>query len=690
MKERGSFLLRLLYNEKKKNDHHHHMSTSTTSSSSNMTRRRRGWNEKFVIIVTLVIIVTVVTIVNLDEVRFFSSYYVSIAKTDIEDNGTQHNGATGTKKSVPTPLTSSSSTTSSSSSIQRLILQSMLHNMTSLESIEVYLTNQTNYHHVYYSDDGFDTVDGSKKTNGKVKENPTGILVPGNHPDPFPSYMIEYALHNFSTSTNTTTASSTSGNKNTNNDTLVSEQQKPQQQDQEVSIITNPWVDPTCKVTSQIELIQGWFSSSPNSNGSEEKKKNWIIRTYDIDGIRKTIGGDEFTVYYIDKNDMSATTSDKGSSKNKTTAVARVMDMEDGTYELEFHRTPTTITNSRSGRLQLVEPASDSMSGEGTLVIVLVFSCNVGMIAPPGKETWNTGGMIMSFYHIHNITMPTSKSFIKPFIPANTNHEIDFSTYDYVLVHGDSTMVHFFEGNYKNNAKNSNMLMWTGDNRYPLYVENVKKVMEQVFGHMSWMNRDAKNNKTAFVYGSSAWDINIDPQGIHGPTFQYEIDACEQLVRTFHAKFPTVDVYWRSGLAMHPSLSTYNTKLITSRQKRWYLDDRNMYMSNGRVQLLHSLQKELITKKLRSTSLSSPSVVQQPNDGTISSSSANSTLRTTPPIHVTWLELYEPTYYAMDYHETKRVKGDAVHYTHSFNQIMTGWFYDPSSTKHPHRQLRAD
>ena len=387
-------------------------------------------------------------------------------------------------------------------------------------------------------------------------------------PDPLPLLMAEYAWRDFAAHDNKTTLYST-----------------------------------TCPITCQVQVEPALEQNTP-----------WTIKTFDIAGLPKTVGGDEFMVLYYN------TEADDTTNNNYVDAAARIQDRRDGSYTLEFFKTPNGMKK-------------DAMKGIGTLVIWLVFSCDLGMVPPPTKKSWNTGAFAMTRYEIHNIS---SAPYLHDFEPPNANHAIDLGQYDKILVHGDSTMNHF-AGNFPGvSGFPSNLQMWSGNNLHALYVSMVNHVMKLVRDHMKWMVGTFE--KVAFVFGSSAWDINIDPDGLHGSDFSNQIEASRLLMETMRQEFPTVHLYWRSGLAMHPHLSTLN-------KGKWYGDERNKYMSDGRVQYLYHLQKELMQN-----------------------------------LSVTFLDMYPASFLCMDYHQTRRTPGDAVHYTRDWNRVMTRWFYPNETT----------
>lgn len=380
--------------------------------------------------------------------------------------------------------------------------------------------------------------------------------------DPLPTALVQYAWRNFSAN---------------NTDLMQDNALMPNVSDG----------NGNCPITSQFRFLQ-------DTSG-------WRIETLSLDGQSKTVGGDELFVYYTDQN------------HTRTTAIAFVTDNEDGSYRLDFNKTASIPSDNEA----------ESLTGKGTLTIVLSYSCGMGLIAPPRKRDWNTGGFIHIQYHLVGVTAPILHDFVPP---NSLTKSINFAQYGKILVHGDSTMAHF-------QRFPENMQMWIGNNRYPLFDQNVRRVMNDIRDHMSWMNRTW--DKVAFLFGSSAWDINADLDGLFGEHFESEIRNCQAVIEAFRQEFPNIEVYWRSGLAMHPHLSTRNT------ERKWHLDHRNKYMSIGRVKRLYDLQKSLMK------SLSVP-----------------------------FLDMYPASYLAMDCHSTSsRVPGDAVHYNPSCNKMMTGWFY---------------
>jgi hypothetical protein len=86
-----------------------------------------------------------------------------------------------------------------------------------------------------------------------------------------------------------------------------------------------------CSVTTKVRIIQ--------------KSPHWILQSIDDNGNDKTVGGDEFYVTYADNNPPR---------KGEHSAAALIKDLEDGSYELDFVKTP-------------MAPISGNLTGAGTL-----------------------------------------------------------------------------------------------------------------------------------------------------------------------------------------------------------------------------------------------------------------------------------------------------------------------------------
>ncbi|KAL3909899.1 MAG: hypothetical protein SGARI_002375 [Bacillariaceae sp.] len=94
----------------------------------------------------------------------------------------------------------------------------------------------------------------------------------------------------------------------------------------------------TCIPTGQVRILQD-ISNSNNHN------HQWMLQTVGEDGVDKQVGGDEFTVVYMANEEMTDKNQVPRLVSEQPTAVALIDDQEDGTYRLDFYRTPYGVEN---------------------------------------------------------------------------------------------------------------------------------------------------------------------------------------------------------------------------------------------------------------------------------------------------------------------------------------------------------
>jgi hypothetical protein len=112
-----------------------------------------------------------------------------------------------------------------------------------------------------------------------------------------------------------------------------------------------------CPVTSQIKI----------------NLQDWTVTTYGPDGTLKDRGGDDLFIYYEDPG------------MNGTTCIARSMDHGNGTYSLEFKNSPYVDPNA-------------TMAEKGRLTVWLEYTCDVGKIMRPFKDSWATKAIRKMFW----------------------------------------------------------------------------------------------------------------------------------------------------------------------------------------------------------------------------------------------------------------------------------------------------
>jgi len=348
---------------------------------------------------------------------------------------------------------------------------------------------------------------------------------------------------------------------------------------------TNPAA--SCPVTSQVRLVL--------------HDRRWILESLDNDGKLKTVGGDEYYITYTD---------DSMTSSTSPTAVAFVRDCHSGTYELSFVTSPSLNTSVTT------------LSGTGTVSIILQYSCGIGHLAPPSKANWSTGGAINVRFAVEHVTAPPMKSFVPP-------HGIDLGQYDQVVAFGDSTMGHFVGRN----------LIWPGGNvGAPLNTDTIRnqiqwkdRITPSMISQIKHYVSDAKRQfpNVALLVGSGVWDIIADEEGRQGPQFHDHREALRVLVAAIRMEFPTLDLYWKSHTAMHIHR--------VADKKDWFHLERVFYMSTSRSYDLYRYQNDIMAE-----------------------------------LNVTFLDLYPATYLSAE--QLREL--DGRHYSKDFNMKMLNWFYE--------------
>lgn len=296
-------------------------------------------------------------------------------------------------------------------------------------------------------------------------------------------------------------------------------------------------IDSSCRATSQLELI------IPNDNSQ------WIIQSIDSSGNKKTVGGDEMYITYVDKN---------FESHIDATAVAHVKDNEDGTYGLEFVSIKQNL------------PQDITYAYKGSLTLYMQYTCSIGKIWPPAKAKWKSSGAI---YHSY-----ATKLDISPHVssPKPLKLEVDLRSYDVVLAVGDSIMHQLFCIHNLMRRKN---MFHDRKLRTPLNTGSLK-------GYISWLNATAipalkPFRKTALLLNTGAWDIAHDREG-KIKSIDEHVKTLELLIVIIRQMLPQTDIIWRGTTAMHVHRAPYVEKLT--------------YVSNSRVKALNDAQLKLMRR----------------------------------------------------------------------------------------------
>ena len=364
------------------------------------------------------------------------------------------------------------------------------------------------------------------------------------------------------------------------------------------------------------DAISSNVSGCPPTSQVKVNVQDWSLTTYAQDGTLKQRGGDQLFIYYEDP------------SIKETTCVARPTDHGNGTYSLEFTKSPSLNTNTTLG-------------AKGRLIVWLEYSCGVGKIMRPFKDHWGTSGAILTNWTADDVPKPPMKQFVHP----NLDKNIDLGQMKVVLVAGDSVMKQFVSPSFnKFYWKN---LAYTKSSRTPpsplllrSYGAQLQKITQRLRRLRPLFNDP--NNNVALVLGFAAWSLQ-KPFGngdapIPGQVYSDEdlfpehTQALSVLIKQLRRRFPNLKIFWKTGEYMHLHV------VARDKGNDWLkVKERLAYMSQHRTQLLYEKQKQLMRG-----------------------------------LNIPILDMMEATYLMPDCH---RVPGDTMHYDIQTNKMMISWFY---------------
>jgi hypothetical protein len=347
-----------------------------------------------------------------------------------------------------------------------------------------------------------------------------------------------------------------------------------------------------CTITTQVRILR--------------QNSQWLLQSIDAQGKDKGVGGDEYYVTYTDNFELNS-----NSTKPKATAVALITDRQDGTYLLDFVTTP-------------MNPNPGNLTGAGILTVHFQYSCGIGRVYQPLKDSWKGGGSSMTSFSTETIEPP-----IRTFQPPR-DHGIDLSVFNLTLSFGDSLMEMLVSMGRKRYRPN---LYFKANVGMELSTKTVPKLLNKV---TRWHKNELGNtNKSvALILGSSMWDI-LQPDNIQGPYFTNHLNASRQLVETIRQRFPAVTLFWKAPSAVHPH------RIPLSRcYRNPKCGSRVRYMSNSRIYSLYQQQMRLMDE-----------------------------------LRVPVLDVFEGSYLSADW----TLEGDGRHYHLPYNKEVLGWFYPPDS-----------
>jgi hypothetical protein len=366
-------------------------------------------------------------------------------------------------------------------------------------------------------------------------------------------------------------------------------------------------------------------SLCPPTSQIQINLQDWTFQTYAPDGTKKTIGGDELYIYYED-GDGNASHTDQ---RTTATCISLTTDRGDGTYSLNFTTHPylnASIPLKETGRLQ----------------IWLEYSCGVGSIMRPFKDSWKTIGAIMAHWTAENVPRPPMNTFV----PPNSDHAIDLGQIKSIMAGGDSVMQHFVSPRY-------NYFYWAnlsfGKNlRDCLLNRSAKKQFQLVKNRLK--NFYSVHQNVGVILGFAAWELQ-KPYGnewnpIPGQPyddavlFPEHLNQLSVLIQQLRSSFPGVQIFFKTGSYLHLHIvardhgDAWENSAVTTRIH---------YMSYHRTMFLYEKQKELMRQ-----------------------------------LDVPILDVMEGSYLIPD---RSRIPGDAMHYDVDTNKFMLDWFYPDGLNK---------
>jgi GGDEF domain-containing protein len=346
-----------------------------------------------------------------------------------------------------------------------------------------------------------------------------------------------------------------------------------------------------CSITTQVRILR--------------QNSQWFLQSIDAQDKNKRVGGDEFYITYTDNFEGN-------SSETKATAVALITDRQDGTYLLDFVTTP-------------MNPNPGNLTGAGILTVYFQYSCGIGRMYQPLKDSWQGGGSSMTSFSTESIEPP-----LRTFQPPR-DHGIDLSIFNLTISFGDSLMENLVSKDRKRYRPN---LYFETNVNMELSTKTVPELLNKL---TRWHKREFINTKksVALILGSSIWDI-LQPDNIQGLHFADHLNATRQLVETIQQRFPAVTLFWKAPSTAHP-----HRIVLEECYREPICGPRVRYLSNSRVEYLHRKQIRLMMDELR----------------------------------VPVLDVFEASYLSADW----TFPGDGRHYELAYNKMILNWFYPPDT-----------
>jgi hypothetical protein len=351
-----------------------------------------------------------------------------------------------------------------------------------------------------------------------------------------------------------------------------------------------------CTITTQVRVLR--------------QNSAWLMQSIDSDGNDKGVGGDEYYVTYSDNFERNSSETPTGSGTRRTIAVALITDRQDGTYLLDFVTTP-------------MNPKPGNLTGAGILTVHFQYSCGMGRMYQPLKDSWKGGGSSMTSFSRETIEPP-----FRTFQPPR-DHGIDLSVFNLTISFGDSLM----GGLVGRTPYRPNVYFKTN-----VKSELSTKALPDLFLKLKlWHQHELFNTEksVALILGSSMWDTIAPRDTIQGSHFTDHLNASRQLVETIRQLYPTVTLFWKAPSSVH----THRLPLNCYRRLKCL--SRVRYLSNSRVDYLYRQQIRLMEE-----------------------------------LRVPVLDVHEGSYLSADWN---RKEGDGMHYNTAYNKMVLSWFYPPDN-----------
>lgn len=343
----------------------------------------------------------------------------------------------------------------------------------------------------------------------------------------------------------------------------------------------------------------------------------WELETLDCRKKSKTVGGDEFYLTYSDRDlAVAARQSKEPFWMRPASAVAWLVDQNNGRYRIDFQASPLS---------------PQIYSGTGVFSVYFQYTCGIGRMAYPLKETWPHGGQTIAWARSEELPLVPP---IRPFeLPSERPILFNFST---IVPVGDSLLQQFLAP-YGISFDNINMAL--NSTTLPLWKQQI---------HNKLVNIRHPFKKAAVIAGSCAWDIfenqNVSTTAIDGSHEWHDHrKALADLFAYVHEDYPETTMFWKSCAGFHIHIP-YLFKNHEPAQ-RMFMQSRLKHMSTSRALSMHQVQKEVIEQAMKNN-----------------------------PGKLHFLDIYPAYYLSAD----RTRAGDGRHYVHRLNDLASGWFANES------------